>query len=36
MRRIVFFSLFVLICAPTVFADPPSLGGCQIFPPTTR
>ena len=32
MRRIVFFSLLLLICAPTVFADPPTLGGCQIFP----
>ena len=32
MRRIVFFSLLLLICAPTVFADPPAIGGCQIFP----
>jgi hypothetical protein len=33
MRRIVFISLLVLICAPTVLAAPPTIGGCQIFPP---
>lgn len=32
MRRIVFFMLLLVICAPTVLAAPPTIGGCQIFP----